>query len=120
MKFTETGEVVLRVSCENRDETSVVLRLTVCDSGIGVAPDRLDARLDSGRFKTTAPTKMATGMTILGLGFLVLYAGQMSAKRSTASVGIAISERCSLRCISTSGASCRCVSSHSGRNSAKT
>ncbi len=34
------------------------------------------AKLDSGRFRTSTPTKMATGMIILGLGFMVLYAGQ--------------------------------------------
>ncbi len=43
VKFTENGEVVLRVSCESRSDTSAVLRFTVCDSGIGVAADRLDA-----------------------------------------------------------------------------
>lgn len=34
------------------------------------------AKLDQGRFRTSTPTKMAIGMIILGLGFLVLFAGQ--------------------------------------------
>lgn len=33
-------------------------------------------RLDSGRFRTSTPTKMALGMIILGLGFMVMYTGQ--------------------------------------------
>jgi proton-dependent oligopeptide transporter, POT family len=33
-------------------------------------------RLDSGRFRTSTPTKMAIGMVILGLGFVVMYFGQ--------------------------------------------
>jgi|LNFM01.1.fsa_nt_gb POT family proton-dependent oligopeptide transporter len=32
--------------------------------------------LDEGRFKTSAPTKMAIGMVVLGLGFIVMYVGQ--------------------------------------------
>lgn len=32
--------------------------------------------LDEGRFKTSAPTKMAIGMVVLGLGFIVMYIGQ--------------------------------------------
>ncbi|MBL8680006.1 MAG: peptide MFS transporter [Myxococcales bacterium] len=32
--------------------------------------------LDEGRFKTSAPTKMAIGMIVLGLGFIVMYIGQ--------------------------------------------
>ncbi len=32
--------------------------------------------LDSGRFRTSTPTKMAIGMIVLGLGFVVMYAGQ--------------------------------------------
>ncbi len=33
-------------------------------------------KLDSGRFRTSTPTKMAIGMVILGLGFGVLFVGQ--------------------------------------------
>lgn len=38
--------------------------------------------LDSGRLKTTSATKMAIGMAILGLGFVVMYFGQSIAKSS--------------------------------------
>jgi POT family proton-dependent oligopeptide transporter len=33
-------------------------------------------RLDSGRFRTSTPTKMAVGMVVLGLGFIVMFFGQ--------------------------------------------
>lgn len=38
--------------------------------------------LDSGRLKTTSATKMAIGMAVLGLGFVVMYFGQSIAKTS--------------------------------------
>jgi proton-dependent oligopeptide transporter, POT family len=34
------------------------------------------SKLDSGKFKSSTPTKMAIGMILLGLGFGVLYVGQ--------------------------------------------
>jgi POT family proton-dependent oligopeptide transporter len=45
-------------------------------------------RLDNSKYKTSTPTKMAIGMIILGLGFLVLYTGQ---KIATATGGKASS-----------------------------
>lgn len=33
-------------------------------------------RLDNSKYRTSTPTKMAIGMVILGLGFMVLFAGQ--------------------------------------------
>jgi POT family proton-dependent oligopeptide transporter len=38
--------------------------------------------LDEGRFKTSTPTKMAIGMVILGLGFVVMYVGSQLAGAS--------------------------------------
>jgi POT family proton-dependent oligopeptide transporter len=40
---------------------------------------KLWLRLDSGKLRTSTPTKMALGMIILGLGFVVMYAGQQGA-----------------------------------------
>ncbi|MCL2778357.1 MAG: peptide MFS transporter [Polyangiaceae bacterium] len=34
------------------------------------------SKLDSGKYRTTTPTKMALGMVLLGFGFLVLFIGQ--------------------------------------------
>jgi POT family proton-dependent oligopeptide transporter len=36
-------------------------------------------KLDNSKWKTSTPTKMAIGMVILGLGFIVLFAGQKMA-----------------------------------------
>ena len=38
VKFTEHGEVVLRATLESRTESDVVLRISVTDTGIGIAP----------------------------------------------------------------------------------
>lgn len=45
---------------------------------VALAPtfSKLWDKLDSGRFRTSTPTKMAIGMVILGLGFIVLFVGQ--------------------------------------------
>jgi signal transduction histidine kinase/DNA-binding response OmpR family regulator len=43
---TETGEVVVRADMESREDDSVVLHATVSDTGIGIAPERLDTLFD--------------------------------------------------------------------------
>ncbi|MBK6520332.1 MAG: peptide MFS transporter [Polyangiaceae bacterium] len=43
-------------------------------------------KADLGKWKTSSATKMAVGMTILGLGFIVMYFGQSIAK-TTGTVG---------------------------------
>jgi CheY-like chemotaxis protein len=40
IKFTERGEVALRVTSESRDEDSLTLEFTVRDTGIGIAPEK--------------------------------------------------------------------------------
>jgi POT family proton-dependent oligopeptide transporter len=40
------------------------------------------SKLDSGKFKSSTPTKMAIGMVLLGVGFMVLYVGQKLALSS--------------------------------------
>jgi PAS domain S-box-containing protein len=42
IKFTDDGEVVVRVRTESRDADSVRLRFSVADTGIGIAPDKLE------------------------------------------------------------------------------
>ena len=39
-------------------------------------------KLDNSKYRTSTPTKMAIGMVILGLGFMVLFAGQSLAQAS--------------------------------------
>jgi len=43
IKFTEKGEVFVRVTCESESEKQVTLRFTIKDTGIGVPKDRLSA-----------------------------------------------------------------------------
>jgi POT family proton-dependent oligopeptide transporter len=45
---------------------------------VALAPtfSNLWSKLDSGKFKSSTPTKMAIGMILLGMGFMVLYVGQ--------------------------------------------
>jgi signal transduction histidine kinase/CheY-like chemotaxis protein len=40
LKFTEHGEVRLEVALEEQDEASVVMRCSVTDTGIGIAPEK--------------------------------------------------------------------------------
>ena len=47
IKFTERGEVVLRVSLEGEDAAQATLRFTVTDTGIGIPEDRLDRLFQS-------------------------------------------------------------------------
>ena len=83
VKFTETGEVVLRVSCESRDEANAVLRFTVRDSGIGVAADRLDALFEPFTQEDDSITRKYGG-TGLGLAIckqlVEMMGGTLSAR----------------------------------------
>lgn len=45
------------------------------------------SKLDSGKFKSSTPTKMAIGMILLGMGFMVLYVGQKLAIASGTKAG---------------------------------
>ncbi|MFQ5734912.1 MAG: PAS domain-containing protein, partial [Planctomycetaceae bacterium] len=41
VKFTERGEVVVRVQCVSREDDSALLRFSVIDTGIGIADEKL-------------------------------------------------------------------------------
>ncbi len=43
IKFTEQGDVVVRITAESRDETSVLLHVAVSDTGIGIPAEKRDA-----------------------------------------------------------------------------
>jgi PAS domain S-box-containing protein len=43
VKFTEHGEIVVRVACAERSAVDVVLSFSVSDTGIGIAPDKLQS-----------------------------------------------------------------------------
>jgi signal transduction histidine kinase/DNA-binding NarL/FixJ family response regulator len=43
IKFTEKGEVEIRVALEEENESDCVLRFSVCDTGIGIPEDKIGA-----------------------------------------------------------------------------
>lgn len=66
IKFTEAGGVVVRATTESASGTSVRVRFTVTDSGIGIPPDRVD-RLFKSFSQVDASTTRRYGGTGLGL-----------------------------------------------------
>jgi signal transduction histidine kinase/CheY-like chemotaxis protein len=66
LKFTSSGEVVLRAAVERQDETSYWLAIEVCDTGIGIAADQLP-RLFSSFSQADASISRRYGGTGLGL-----------------------------------------------------
>ncbi|HEV3416660.1 MAG TPA: response regulator, partial [Pirellulales bacterium] len=66
IKFTERGEVVIRVSLETETPGDAVVRIEVSDTGIGIPPDRMN-RLFKTFSQVDASTTRRYGGTGLGL-----------------------------------------------------
>ncbi|HEV8603749.1 MAG TPA: response regulator [Tepidisphaeraceae bacterium] len=66
IKFTEKGEVVVRVTLDNQAADHTTIRFAVTDSGIGIASDRLD-RLFKSFSQVDNSTTRKHGGTGLGL-----------------------------------------------------
>ncbi len=47
IKFTEKGEVIVRVEKESEDESGVTLHFSVSDTGIGIPPDKINKIFES-------------------------------------------------------------------------
>lgn len=66
VKFTERGEVLLRVSCEREEDDEVELKFSVKDSGIGISREDIN-RLFQSFHQVDASTTRKYGGTGLGL-----------------------------------------------------
>jgi signal transduction histidine kinase/CheY-like chemotaxis protein len=88
VKFTERGEVSLTVSGRARDDDRSALTLTVRDTGIGIAPDKLDGLFDSFS-QADASTARRYGGTGLGLAISRRLAELMGGTVTAQSTGVA-------------------------------
>lgn len=80
IKFTDKGEVVIRVETEKEEESSVLLHFTVSDTGIGIPPEKADAIFESFTQADGSTTRQYGG-TGLGLAiskqFVEMMGGRM-------------------------------------------
>jgi PAS domain S-box-containing protein len=96
IKFTDDGGVVITAEVERQDGAEVVVRLTVRDTGIGIAADAIDGIFDSFRQLDGSATRRHGGS---GLGLAItrqlveLMDGQIEAEST---VGEGSTFRCTL------------------------
>jgi signal transduction histidine kinase/CheY-like chemotaxis protein/HPt (histidine-containing phosphotransfer) domain-containing protein len=86
IKFTQKGEVVIRLTLEERSDNDAVIRLSVRDTGIGIPADRRD-RLFQLFTQVDASTTRQYGGTGLGLAIskqlVELMRGQIGVESET-------------------------------------
>jgi PAS domain S-box-containing protein len=76
LKFTDSGEIVILARLEEQDESGVLLRFTVRDTGIGIPEDKLDMLFDKFSQVDASVTRRFGG-TGLGLAISRQLAGLM-------------------------------------------
>jgi len=84
VKFTESGQIVLSVRQLQRNEDSVTVRFTVCDSGIGMTEEQQE-RLFTPFTQADASTTRKYGGTGLGLAICQQLVEMMGGKISVSS-----------------------------------
>jgi len=84
VKFTQKGEVLLRISLEEESDTQATLRFAVKDTGIGIPQDRMD-RLFQSFSQVDASTTRKYGGTGLGLAISKNIVERMGGRISVAS-----------------------------------
>jgi two-component system sensor histidine kinase/response regulator len=67
IKFTEKGQVVIRVSLDEETDTQVTLRFAITDTGIGISGDRMNRLFSNSLFQADASTRPRHRGTGLGL-----------------------------------------------------
>ncbi len=68
IKFTETGEVILSVSCAEKTSETAILQFCVQDTGIGIGVEKLDTLFDSFTQADSSTTRKYGGS---GLGLTI-------------------------------------------------
>lgn len=97
IKFTDRGEIRLRVACPTRDESSATLCIDVSDTGIGIAPEMCQQIFHKFTQADSATTRLFGGT---GLGLAIcrqlvnLMAGEI---KVTSTVGAGSNFQISLR-----------------------
>ena len=89
VKFTDKGHVLINVEADAQSEDNVSLRLSVEDSGLGIAPDKLESLFDKFTQADTSTTRRYGG-TGLGLAIskqLVKLMGGTIAAKSRVGIG---------------------------------
>jgi PAS domain S-box-containing protein len=79
IKFTEAGEVVVRLEAQDQGERTVALSVSVRDTGVGIAPDQL-ARLFQPFVQADASITRRYGGTGLGLAISRLLIERMGGR----------------------------------------
>jgi len=79
IKFTDCGEVVVRVRRESEDKDHVVLHFNVSDTGIGIAPDKQQVIFEAFA-QADASTSRRFGGTGLGLAITSRLVGHMDGR----------------------------------------
>jgi two-component system sensor histidine kinase/response regulator len=97
VKFTEQGEVTVRVSCVERDRSSVLIGVEVADTGIGIAPEKRQQIFEPFAQADSSTTRRYGG-TGLGLSIAKLFCEMLGGTIDVSSEpGVGSKFRCTAR-----------------------